>query len=266
MRGRRSSDDLQYDPEIERTTRANRKIVRLSKSVPPSVQEQLLSPALTETETSTSPEASIMGDPAPIPKLGDYGLATHRGQLTHTFQLANLVAFDIKTTVLNGLRDKQYDGTENMSPYEHLSRFAETCEFCVPPTTVTDSQKKLRLFPFTLTGRARDWLLTIPSGTIQIWDELELRFLEKYFPMSKYWDKKMEIHAIYYASKVLNENQVNYSTTKKETTLIWYYYHSIMVLRPLKYGVSTILTFKFSKLSIWYYNHSNMVLPPFLLK
>jgi len=50
-----------------------------------------------------------------------------------------------------------------------------------------------------------------------------------------------------------------------ETTLIWYYYHSIMVLRPLKYGVSTILTFKFSKLSIWYYDHSNMVLPPFLL-
>jgi hypothetical protein len=68
----------------------------------------------------------------------------------------------------------------------------ETCEFCVPPATVTDSQKKLRLFPFTLTGRARDWLLTIPSGTIKTWDELELKFLQKYFPMSKYWDKKME--------------------------------------------------------------------------
>jgi len=58
---------------------------------------------------------------------------------------------------------------------------------------VTDSQKKLRLFPFTLTSRARDWLLSLPSGTIQTWEELELKFLEKYFPMSKYWDKKMEI-------------------------------------------------------------------------
>jgi len=58
---------------------------------------------------------------------------------------------------------------------------------------VTDSQKKLRLFPFTLTRRARDWLLTIPSRTIQTWEELELKFLEKYFPMSKYWDTKMEI-------------------------------------------------------------------------
>jgi hypothetical protein len=44
-----------------------------------------------------------------------------------------------------------------------------------------------------LTGRAKDWLLTIPNGTVQTWEELELKFLEKYFPMSKYWEKKMEI-------------------------------------------------------------------------
>jgi len=87
-----------------------------------------------------------MGAPVPRPKLVDYGLANHLGRLTRTVQPANHVAFDIKTTVLNGLRDKQYDETENMSPREHLSRFVETCEFCVPPATMTDSQKKLRLF------------------------------------------------------------------------------------------------------------------------
>ena len=134
-----------------------------------------------------------MGEPVPRPKFGYNGLANHRGRLTHTFQPSNHVAFDIKTTVLSGLRDKQYDGTENMSPHEHLSYFVETYEFSVPPAIVTDSQKKLRLFPFTLTGRARDWLLSLPSGTIQTWEELELKFLEKYFLMSKYWDKKMEI-------------------------------------------------------------------------
>ena len=58
---------------------------------------------------------------------------------------------------------------------------------------MTESQKRLRLFPFTLTGKARDWLLIILGVTIRTWDELELKFLEKYFPMSKYWDKKMEI-------------------------------------------------------------------------
>jgi len=193
MRGRRSKDDLQFDPKIERTARANRRTFLLSKSVPPIEKGRSPSPPPSKSLKSISHEASIMGDAAPRPKLGDYGLATHRGQLTHTFRPANPTAFDIKSTVLNGLRDKQFDGTEAMSPHEHLSRFAETCEFCVPPTTVTESQKKLQLFPFTLTGRARDWLLTSLGGTIQTWEELELKFLEKYFPMSKYWDKKMEI-------------------------------------------------------------------------
>jgi len=35
--------------------------------------------------------------------------------------------------------------------------------------------------------------VTIPSGTVQSWEELERKFLEKYFPMSKYWDKKIKI-------------------------------------------------------------------------
>jgi len=37
------------------------------------------------------------------------------------------------------------------------------------------------------------------------------------------------------------------------------------MLRPLKYGVITLLTFKFSKISIWYYSHWNMPIPPFWL-
>ena len=195
MRGRRSSDDLQYDPEIERTARGNRKAVRLSKSVPPCAREQLPSPTLTEAETIFSPKASTVGDvdPPPRPKLGDYGLATNHGHLTHVFRPANPVAFDTKASVQNGLKERQVDGTETIIPHEHLSHFAETCEFCVPPANVTEDQKKLRLFPFTLTGKAKDWLLTLPNGTIQTWEELELKFLEMFFPVSKYLDKKQEI-------------------------------------------------------------------------
>jgi len=82
-----------------------------------------------------------MGDQPQRPKYGDYGLANNLGRLTHTFQPANPVAFNIKTTVLNGFRDKQFYGEEGRSPHEHLSHFTKTCEFCVPPATVTDDQK-----------------------------------------------------------------------------------------------------------------------------
>jgi len=96
MRGRTSKDDLQFDPEIERTVRAIRKAVRLSKSVPPSAREQISSPAPSESERSNSPESSIMAELPERPKLGDYGLANQRGHLTHTFRPANPAAFDIK--------------------------------------------------------------------------------------------------------------------------------------------------------------------------
>jgi hypothetical protein len=95
--------------------------------------------------------------------------------------------------VHNALKENQYDGTDAMSPRQHLSNFYETCQFCTPPATVTEDQKKLRLFAFTLTGRAKDWLMSLPSGTIGTWAELELKFLDRFFPMHKYMEKKTEI-------------------------------------------------------------------------
>jgi len=135
-----------------------------------------------------------MGEPPPLrPFMGDYGLVANRGHLTHVFQPSNPVAFDIKTSVQQALKETQYDGKDSMSTHEHLSRFYKTCQFCVPPATVIENQKKRRLFVFTLTGRAKDSLLSIPNGTIQTWDELELKFLERFFPMSKLWEKKHQI-------------------------------------------------------------------------
>jgi len=104
------------------------------------------------------------GNPPPArPMMGDYGLAANRGHLTHVFQQANPVAFDIKTSVQQGLKENQYDGRDTMSPHEHLSHFYETCQFYVPPLHVTEDRKEQRLFAFTLTGRAKDWLLSILS-------------------------------------------------------------------------------------------------------
>jgi len=93
MRGRTSKDDLQFNPEIERTAKANQNVVRLSKSVPLSTREQISSPTPSETERSNSPESSIMAELPARPKLGDYGLANHCSHLTHTFWPANPAAF-----------------------------------------------------------------------------------------------------------------------------------------------------------------------------
>ncbi|KAK2358323.1 hypothetical protein QL285_095517 [Trifolium repens] len=139
-----------------------------------------------------------MGEPNPPPPppprrtLGDYG-QWDDGQLANLgFQPANPVNFDIKNSVINALKEDQYSGAESQCPNLHLGRFYEACDYTDPPG-VTESQKRLRLFKFSLTGRAKDWLDTLPSGTINTWQELERKFLERYFPIHKFLERRADI-------------------------------------------------------------------------
>jgi len=45
MRGRGRSVDLLFDPDIERTARANQKVIRLSNYVPPGPRTRYTSPS-----------------------------------------------------------------------------------------------------------------------------------------------------------------------------------------------------------------------------
>jgi len=132
MRGRRGSGELLFDPEIEKTVKANWKAVWLSRSDSPTPRSRYTSPTPSEPESIPSPKSDIMGDldpppPLPRPVMGDYGLYANRGHLTHVFQPANPVAFDIKSSVHQNFKEIQFDGRDDKSPHEHLSHFHETC-------------------------------------------------------------------------------------------------------------------------------------------
>ncbi|GJY36528.1 reverse transcriptase domain-containing protein [Tanacetum coccineum] len=58
----------------------------------------------------------------------------------------------------------------------------------VPSTSV-----KLMLFPFSLEGAARIWLEKEPPRSIQTWDDLVLKFINKFFPPSKTTNLRNEI-------------------------------------------------------------------------
>jgi hypothetical protein len=44
---------------------------------------------------------------------------------------------------------------------------------------------KLKLFPFSLRGRAKDWLLSMPRNSIDSWDKCKDAFIGKYYPLAK---------------------------------------------------------------------------------
>ena len=50
---------------------------------------------------------------------------------------------------------------------------------------VSDNAIRLRLFPFSLRDKAKEWLNSLPVGTITTWDGLAQTFLAKYFPPEK---------------------------------------------------------------------------------
>ncbi|GAU38817.1 hypothetical protein TSUD_163920 [Trifolium subterraneum] len=187
--------ELLFDPEIEKTAKANRKAARLARQaarlasgIQETSEEESSSPHTSDDET----ESMAGVNPPPRRTLGDYGQATNGQNANLGFQPANPVSFDIKNTVLNSLKENQYSGAESECPNIHLSHFYEACGYIDPPN-ISESDKRLRLFKLSLTGRAKDWIDTLPSGTITSWDELELKFRERYFPIHKFLERRNDI-------------------------------------------------------------------------
>ncbi|XP_027103032.1 uncharacterized protein [Coffea arabica] len=51
----------------------------------------------------------------------------------------------------------------------------------------------MRAFPFSLKDSAKDWLYYLPPDSITTWDQLQRKFLEKYFPASRAASLRKEI-------------------------------------------------------------------------
>src|SRR4051812_13262091 len=66
----------------------------------------------------------------------------------------------------------------------HLNIFTEICDMmCIKD--VNPHVVKLRLFPFSLRGKAKEWLLSLPRGTITTWDNCCSLFMMKFYPPAK---------------------------------------------------------------------------------
>lgn len=70
--------------------------------------------------------------------------------------------------------------------------FYETTSVCQPEGS-TDDQVKLKLFSFSLVGRAKDSLLYLPNGVIRTWKEFEDKFMERFFTTTQFIERKAEI-------------------------------------------------------------------------
>ncbi|GJT71943.1 reverse transcriptase domain-containing protein [Tanacetum coccineum] len=100
--------------------------------------------------------------------------------------------FELKHGLLNLVQNKQFFGHDKEDPHAHIRYFnkiTSTMKFLnVPSTSV-----KLMLFLFSLEGAARIWLEKEPPRSIQTWDDLVSKFINKFFPPSKTTNLRNEI-------------------------------------------------------------------------
>ncbi|XP_070052253.1 uncharacterized protein [Nicotiana tomentosiformis] len=73
-----------------------------------------------------------------------------------------------------------FTGAPNQNAYKHLKGFIDTC-WRSKQTNVIKDALRLRLFPFSLPGKALDWLVRLPNHSIHTWDELAEKFIAKFF-------------------------------------------------------------------------------------
>jgi len=91
---------------------------------------------------------------------------------------------EIKTGLINMVKENQFGGGPLEDPNMHLANFLEVAN-TIKMNGVSEDAIRMRLFSFSLRDKAKAWYNAIHLGSCNTWENLEQRFLNKYFPPSK---------------------------------------------------------------------------------
>ena len=93
-------------------------------------------------------------------------------------------SFEVSPGLLNLITKEQFGGSASEDAAMHLHDFCQICDM-QKFKNVENDIVKLKLFPFSLRGRAKEWLLSLPTASINSWDDLKEPFIKKYYPPVK---------------------------------------------------------------------------------
>src|SRR3954467_14986910 len=105
---------------------------------------------------------------------------------------ANTAFYEIKPALLNLVMREQFSGVSTDDAATHLNNFFELCEM-QRLKDIDGDLVKLKLFPFSLRGRAKEWLLSLPKNSIDSWVKCKDAFIGKYYPPAKIISMRSDI-------------------------------------------------------------------------
>nr|KYP40384.1 hypothetical protein KK1_038276 [Cajanus cajan] len=125
--------------------------------------------------------------------LGDHAAAT---STTHLSSIATpaiaATNFEMKPTMLNLIQNNQFVGLDHDDQYLHLHTFIELCG-TMKIHQVLEEVIQMKLFPFSLLGKAKMWFYALPHQSLIRWSDIETKILARFFPLAKINQAKSEI-------------------------------------------------------------------------
>jgi hypothetical protein len=85
---------------------------------------------------------------------------------------------------LSLVQQNQFGGLTFEDASLHLNTFTKICDM-MRIKDVNPDVVRLRPFPFSLRGKAKDWLLSLSEGNITSWNAYTSAFMSKFFPPAK---------------------------------------------------------------------------------
>jgi len=126
-----------------------------------------------------------MGEPN-FKSLRDYALPTTSGiQSAIVMPTIGANNFEIKPAMIQMMHNSYaFRGMPDDDPNLHLASFLEVCE-TFKLNGVSADAIRMRLFPFSLKDRAKEWLQSMPHESITTWEDLATKFLARFFPPAR---------------------------------------------------------------------------------
>ncbi|XP_042376120.1 uncharacterized protein LOC121969887 [Zingiber officinale] len=177
---------LELDPEIERTFRA----LRIQERTPEISESNFQVLDISMAENNRTMKELVAPD------------TTYKYSCITYPDLS--VDFELRSGLIHLL--PKFQGLSGEDPNRHLHEFHVVCS-TMKPQGISEEDIKLRAFPFSLSGSAKEWLYYLPAGFITSWIDMKRAFLEKYFPASRTTTIRKNIYGI---QQVVGETLYDY--------------------------------------------------------
>jgi len=204
MRGTVSKEQLQFDPEIEKTARRNNAKAREEKRLA-RLAQQARSSVPTPTTSGSTPRGSPHTSAPSSPRSERVVVMELEGEepqnalpcWTSPRRLSrigrqNTKQIEMKSGTIQLVTHRRFSGLDHEDPYKHLTTF-----YGLAGTLGANADEKenvfTRLFPHSLIGKAKEWFLDQSTDVMTDWNALERAFQERFFLEDRLFEAKTAV-------------------------------------------------------------------------